>query len=124
MSYSNKSYLISKYDQLPQTSELTFATYVWLDSTGELVRNKTRTLDFAPLAPTDLPWWDTTDALSTSYINTDIFLKPVRLFSDPFFKFECPGNGSSPHRNVLVLCETYKYNKTHTGECNYVKHFN
>jgi glutamine synthetase len=111
---NTKKLLIEKYDQLPQSSRLTLATYIWVDSTGELIRNKTRTVEFSPVKPGDLPWWDTADALSTTYVNNDIFLQPIRLFNDPFSKFEY-AKGES-HRNVLVLCETYKYNKTRTSE--------
>lgn len=96
----------NRFNQLSQPKFK--ATYIWIDSTGELLRFKTRTVDNEPLAPTDLPWWDCADAFSTSYINTDVFLKPIKLYNDPFF-------GSSRNKDKLVLCENFKYDRTISG---------
>jgi glutamine synthetase len=112
--FHNKNHLIDKYNQLPQSSNLILATYIWIDSTGEVIRNKTRTIEYSPASASELPWWDTADALSTTYINTDIFLQPVRLFKDPFFKFNYSSELSGT--NFLVICETYKFTKTKTSK--------
>ncbi len=68
---------------------------------------KTRTLDQEPKSPKELPWWNF-DGSSTGQAegsNSDIYLKPVAIYKDPFML------GS----NKLVMCETYKYNKEPTG---------
>jgi glutamine synthetase len=99
---------MNRYDLLPikQSKSQTIATYVWIDSTGELIRTKSRTIDYEPKSAADLVWWDAPEALSTAYINTDVHLKPVRIYNDPFF---------SSCTNYLVLCETLKYDRTKTG---------
>jgi glutamine synthetase len=69
---------------------------------------KTRTLDQEPKSPKELPWWNF-DGSSTGQAegsNSDIYLKPVAIYNDPFML----------GKNKLVMCETYKYNKEPT--CN------
>jgi len=81
----------------------TQAMYVWIDGTGENLRAKTRTLDFVPKHPKELPIWNF-DGSSTGQAegqNSDTYLYPVAVYADPF----------RLDNNKLVLCETYKYNK-------------
>merc|ERR1739848_95232 len=88
-------------------SKRTQCMYIWIDGTGEGLRAKTRTVDFVPQQPKELPIWNfdgsSTDQAEGS--NSDVYLHPVALYRDPFRL----GN------NKLVLCETYKYNKKPTS---------
>merc|ERR1712001_821409 len=80
--------------------------YIWIVGTGEGVRAKTKTVDFVPQKPEELPIWNY-DGSSTGQAegrNSDTYLYPVALYKDPFRL----GN------HKLVLCETYKYNKLPT----------
>ncbi|GBM80559.1 Glutamine synthetase 2 cytoplasmic [Araneus ventricosus] len=97
---------LSKYLNLPQPKDRVQCTYVWIDGTGENVRSKTKTVDFVPKTPADLPVWDY-DGSSTYQAegsNSDVYLHPVALYRDPF-------RGGD---NKLVLCETYRFNKKPT----------
>jgi glutamine synthetase len=89
--------VLNRYLALPQNNYVQ-AMYVWIDGTGEHVRAKTRTLTKVPKDPEELPIWNF-DGSSTGQAageNSDVFLKPVRIFADPF-------RGGD---NKLVLCET------------------
>lgn len=100
---SNAS-VLSKYTALKQPDNLTLAEYVWIDGSCENVRSKTRTLDFTPKKPEELPRWNF-DGSSTGQSrghNSDVYLKPVRIYPDPF-------RGG---KNILVLCETIHYDNT------------
>lgn len=94
------------YLTLDQPSDGVQVMYVWVDGTGEHLRCKTRTVEFVPKKAEELPEWNF-DGSSTGQAegsNSDVYLYPVALFNDPFRR----GN------NKLVLCETYKYNRTPT----------
>lgn len=96
--------VLKKYLALPQENGKTLVTYVWIDGTGENLRSKTMTLDFEPKEADELIWWNF-DGSSTAQAegsNSDVYIKPVALFKDPFLG----------GRNKLVLCETFKYDKT------------
>ena len=80
--------------------------YIWIDGTGESLRAKTRTVNFVPKEPKELPIWNF-DGSSTGQAegsNSDVYLYPVAIYKDPFRLGD----------NRLVLCETYKYNKKPT----------
>lgn len=76
------------------------AEYVWIGGEGEL-RSKSRTLTditIDQISLSHLPTWDY-DGSSTKQApgnNSEVLLKPVTIFKDPFRK-----NG------ILVMCETY-----------------
>lgn len=98
------------YLTLPQPDSGVQVMYIWIDGSGEHLRCKTRTVDFIPKAAEELPIWNF-DGSSTGQAegsNSDVFLYPVALFDCPFRR----GN------NKIVMCETYKYNRTPT-ETNY-----
>jgi glutamine synthetase len=95
--------VFERYMLLPQGKRVQ-ATYIWIDGTGENLRAKTKSVESEITKPSDLPVWNF-DGSSTGQAtghNSDVFIKPVALFPDPF----CRGN------NKLVLCETYD----HTGK--------
>jgi len=102
---TNKT-VLDRYLRLDIPDQKCQAMYVWVDGSGENLRSKTRTLQFVPKSPKELPIWNF-DGSSTSQAegsNSDVYLHPVALYRDPFRL----GN------NKLVLCETYKYNKKPT----------
>jgi glutamine synthetase len=115
--YTNKN-VIDKYMRLDLTGvKRTQCMYIWIDGTGEGLRCKTRTVEFVPQKPAELPIWNF-DGSSTGQAegsNSDVYLYPVAMYKDPFRL----GN------NKLVLCETYKHNKlpadtNHRKSCNEV----
>ncbi|XP_030290857.1 glutamine synthetase-like [Sparus aurata] len=91
-----------EYMSLPQ-GEKCQVTYIWIDGTGEGLRNKTRTLDSEPKSLEDIPEWnfDGSSTYQAEGSNSDMYLKPVRIFRDPF----------TLDPNKLVLCEVLKYNR-------------
>ena len=102
---TNKT-VLDRYLRLEIPDQKCQVMYVWVDGSGENLRSKTRTLNFIPKAPEELPIWNF-DGSSTAQAegsNSDVYLHPVALYRDPFRL----GN------NKLVLCETYKYNKKPT----------
>ena len=54
----------------------------------------------------DLPIWnyDGSSTYQAEGSNSDTYLKPVKMYPDPFRRGD----------NILVMCETYKYNKEPT----------
>ncbi|XP_054275254.1 glutamine synthetase 2 cytoplasmic [Macrosteles quadrilineatus] len=98
--------VLDKFLSLPQPDNKVQAEYIWIDGTGESLRAKTRTLDFTPKSLSELPIWnyDGSSCYQSEGSNSDTYLYPVAMYKDPFRR----GN------NILVLCETYKYNKKPT----------
>lgn len=86
---------------LPQNGRV-MAEYVWIGgayTTGGFdLRSKTKSLESKPTKVEDLPIWNY-DGSSTGQApgdDSEVLLKPVRIFPDPFRRGD----------NILVLCET------------------
>jgi glutamine synthetase len=110
-SFTDKS-VLQKFLDLPQPDGKVLVTYLWIDGSGENLRSKTQTVDFEPKHANELSWWNF-DGSSTGQAegsNSDVFIKPVSLFNDPFLR----------GKNKLVMCETYNYDKTPNGEFNFL----
>jgi glutamine synthetase len=93
---SNKT-ILDGYRALNQNGKV-MATYVWIDGTRQNLRQKTMTLDKVPNSVADLKVWNF-DGSSTEQApgdNSDVLMKPVAIFKDPF-------RGGD---NILVLTET------------------
>jgi glutamine synthetase len=106
-SFTDKS-VLQKFLDLPQPDDKVLVTYLWIDGSGENLRSKTQTIDFEPKHANELSWWNF-DGSSTNQAeghNSDVYMKPVALFNDPFLR----------GKNKLVMCETYNYDKTPNGE--------
>ena len=82
--------------------------YIWIDGYGGL-RGKTKVYNCDDEKPNieNLPIWNY-DGSSTNQAegsDSEVLLKPVALYLDPFRK---------EHKNYLVICETYNPNNTPT----------
>lgn len=87
-----------------QPDDLTHLEYIWIDGTGEKLRSKTRPFYGIPKSIDEVPVWNF-DGSSTQQAvesNTDIYLKPVAMFRDPFLG----------GHNKLILCETMLFDGT------------
>ncbi|ORX62998.1 hypothetical protein DM01DRAFT_1331095 [Hesseltinella vesiculosa] len=97
---SNSS-LLQKYLQLSQGDTIQ-AEYLWLDGQGD-IRSKSRTLTPKQVSRLDeLPEWTCDGSLTglADHHDSDILLKPVAMYHDPFR----PRHDGLT--NKLVLCET------------------
>lgn len=104
---TNKT-VYDRFLNLPQPKNKFQATYIWIDGSGKNLRSKTMTLDHEPIMCFQLPWWNF-DGSSTNQAegcNSDVYLKPVAIFDDPF----------TLCHNKLVFCETYTFEKNPTGK--------
>nr|AFV39703.1 glutamine synthetase 2 [Pacifastacus leniusculus] len=102
---TNKT-VLDRYLRLPIPDNKCQVMYVWVDGSGENLRSKSRTINFIPKSPTELPIWNF-DGSSTGQAegsNSDVYLHPIALYCDPFRLGD----------NKLALCETYKHNKKPT----------
>ena len=82
----------------PKTTKIC-VEYIWIDHTGLDIRGKTRVIGREVKSVTDIPEWNY-DGSSTGQApteNSEVILKPVRFYPDPFRK----GN------NIIALCETF-----------------
>jgi len=100
--FTSRTEYLNKYLKLDQKGSI-IAEYIWVDSDGG-VRSKSRTLKEQDYTPDDLPTWNF-DGSSTGQApgdNSDVYLKPVAVFADPF--------RGSP--NILVLAECWNADGT------------
>ena len=94
--------LLEPYLELPQRGRVA-AEYVWIDADGQ-PRAKTTTVDGPVRSLSDLKEWNF-DGSSTGQApggNSDVYLRPVAFFPDPFRRGD----------NVLVLAECYNNDGT------------
>lgn len=102
MDSSTDKNVLNHYMELEQGDRVQ-VMYIWIDGSGENVRAKTKTMEKMPEKPEDCPIWNF-DGSSTGQAagdNSDVLLKPVALFRDPFRR----GN------NKLCLCETLTHDE-------------
>ncbi|CAO1624120.1 unnamed protein product [Parajaminaea phylloscopi] len=100
--FTNNPGLAEKYASLDQRGKVQ-AEYIWIDGDGE-IRGKTATVDSKVKSLKDLKEWNF-DGSSTNQApgdNSDIYLRPVAYYPDPFRRGD----------NIIVLCECYNNDGT------------
>lgn len=87
----------SNYASMEQYGQV-MAEYVWIDGTGITLRSKSKTLPNKVNSLADIPEWnyDGSSCYQASTHNSEVILKPVAYYRDPFRKGD----------NILVLCES------------------
>ena len=104
MTTMNNKIILEKFSNLPHQGNSVQVTYVWIDGSGQSLRSKSKTLDYKPSKLEDIPIWNFKSrpcSLAVDVNDSDTYLHPVRMYACPF----------RPGDNILVLCETYTYEK-------------
>nr|CAD2122201.1 unnamed protein product [Meloidogyne enterolobii] len=96
--FSTNKYAAGRFMQLPTHNKIQ-VEYVWIDGSIQNVRSKTKTVDFIPKKVDELPIWnfDGSSTDQASGADSDVFIKPVAMFNDPFRL----GN------HKIVMCEAF-----------------
>jgi glutamine synthetase len=79
--------------------------YIWIDSNNNL-RSKTKMMDNIDIIDCiDVPQWNFDGSSTNQAIgeNSDVILRPVKIFNNPFRRFD-------KVINKLILCDTYDSN--------------
>lgn len=84
-----------------EVNDVTVAEYVWIDGSGIDLRSKCKTIEGRVTSLADIPEWnfDGSSCYQADTENSEIIMKPVAYFRDPFRK----GN------HIIVMTETYKW---------------
>ena len=87
-----------------EVDRVTVAEYVWIDGSGITLRSKCKTIEGQVNSLTDIPEWnfDGSSCYQATTENSEIIMKPVAYFRDPFRKGQ----------HIIVMCETYKWTDT------------
>ena len=82
-------------------TDVTVLEYVWIDGSGITLRSKCRTVEGQVNSVEDCPEWnyDGSSCYQATTDNSEVIMKPVAIFRDPFRK----GN------HKLVMTETYRW---------------
>ncbi|CAG2101389.1 unnamed protein product [Medioppia subpectinata] len=81
---ASNSAFMARYMALEQPADKIQVTYIYLHPGSDNLAHycgKTKVVDFVPKHPDELPLWDTGIMQSSE---TEILLRPVRLYNDPF----------------------------------------
>lgn len=75
----------TQFKDLDQKDSI-MAEYIWIDGTDVGLRCKARTLNFFPQSIEEVPVWnyDGSSTYQASTHNSEVILKPVAMFRDPF----------------------------------------
>ncbi|PNH06848.1 Glutamine synthetase cytosolic isozyme [Tetrabaena socialis] len=91
-------YMLPAYLRAPEVTAQVMAEYIWLMGGAGQLRSKTKVLESKPSSPEEVPVMvvasDSSESSEPSY---ELFLKPRKIFRDPF-------RGGD---HILVLCDTF-----------------